>query len=238
MKKCLFLFYAVLLMQSCSPYDIVDDKRILVKGRVTTSGDIPLSETPVKLLTTYSGGMSLYYDNFSPFHEGFSNPEGNFSFTTFDIEGGELMIAINKGTAYESALNEYQSLTFLDEAPTRSEYVIDFGTIQLKRRAELTLQFVNQSGTEENLFYSIEVLNPDPVIPIYNWTDFSEIENPNSDPWVYLYTATVAPSQVNIDMQFLTLENSEAILNYSVGNISEQIAIPITSSSITYEIVY
>lgn len=230
-RKCLFpilLLNALLLLQSCDP-QIMDDRRILVKGTILDTSNNPVPNINVRCQTY---GLIL--------GEAKSDANGKFQFTSLDAETYEsfnILVNMKKDSYYygetyyfESTENPaYSAKQYISTSNNRPAKTYDLGSIQLNDVAQLTVLFNNIPGDNNSVAYKFEydsaVCQIDLEVPNSEDCNF---EDSNYYQQLDINTANF---QTNLNSQL----GSTVIFKYILNNEPEQtIYIPLSNTENTY----
>ncbi|SRX55667.1 carboxypeptidase-like regulatory domain-containing protein [Aequorivita sp. CIP111184] len=228
----LFLLFAIVfLFQSCDP-QIMDDRRILVKGNIVDSANNPIQNISVR---TQSYGTIL--------GETVSDANGQFQFTSLDVEDyNGLNIIVNMKTSsyyyegdYDFDLTEnanYSAKQYFSNSQNREAVTYNLGKIQLNEAARLDILFHNIPGDNNTVAYKLEYdsaicqidLNLNGSEDCYFDNDYYQQLDINSSNF-----------QTNLNSQLGTT----VLFKYILNNEPEQtISIPLTNLENTYVFEY
>jgi hypothetical protein len=228
-----FLLLGVLfLLQSCDP-QIMDDRRILVKGNIVDSENNPVANIAVRCQTY---GLVL--------GEARSDANGQFQFTSLDAEsynGLNIMVNMKSndyyyedGHSYDLTENPaYSAKQYFDNFTNRPAKTYNLGQIKLNDAAQLTVFFNNIPGDNNNVAYKMEYDSAICQIDL----NVPNSEDCNYEEYNYYQQLDIntANFQTNIKSQL----GSTVIFKYILNNEPEQtISIPLTNTENTYVFEY
>lgn len=232
-RKYLFqsLFLGILLLlQSCDP-QIMDDRRILVKGNIVDSANNPIPNISVRC---QSYGTIL--------GQAVSDANGQFQFTSLEVESyNGLNIMVNMisssyyyegGYGYDLIENPtYSAKQYFSNVQNRAATTYNLGKIQLNEAATLAILFNNIPGDSNTVAYKIEYESAICQIDLNNDSEDCYFDN---DYYQQLDINT-SNFQTNLNSQLGTA----VILKYILNNEPEQsISIPLTNLENTYVFEY
>ncbi len=235
MKISRVLLLMLWCFHSCTPVSFEDNKRLEITGNVhdTQGSGIENLEVAAQTYISDFGFFSRGPDlgNINTAH---TNSNGDFSFISLDVNPGKLVIKFEPES-------DFQSLTYMDTRNRREESLIDLGTVILRKRKRVTLEFQPAENFEGEITYSIRFWNPDPVITITNWETLTE--NPESEDYSKFrtYEGRINANEEGLyRLSIRTLENTEMEVQYDFDSFlnedSPEVVIPIEQDTDTYEI--
>lgn len=213
-------YYAVLLLigvlGSCNP--ISHNERLSIQGKVSDPSGNPVPEIEIRTVSSY---YLLGND--------FSDIIGNFDFVSLNPNKSDFKIHINTksssdSTAYQA---DYGSIFYhFDSREMNNALKLD--TIKLPQTAQLNFEI--SSSPTDTINFAVRYRNPE----LHYYVNS---ENLLSN---FIYSAqNILPGMPNFSHTYNTLQNSEAILIYSINDGEEQeISIPINQPEITYVLSY
>jgi hypothetical protein len=207
----------------------MNDRRILVKGKIVDSENLPIPNIKVRTET---------YDVI--LGEAVSDADGKFQFTSLDAKsynGLNIMVNIKYdsyyygGDYYNDATNNpaYSAKKYFNDLDNRPASTYDLGTIQLRDAAQLTVLFNNISGDNNNVAYKFEYDSAVCQIDL-NIPDSEDCAQDESNFYSQL-DANTANFQTVINGQLGTT----VLFKYILNNEPEQtISIPLNNTENTY----
>jgi hypothetical protein len=207
----------------------MNDRRILVKGKIVDSENLPIPNIKVRTET---------YDVIVG--EAVSDADGKFQFTSLDAKsynGLNIMVNIKYdsyyygGDYYNDATNNpaYSAKKYFNDLDNRPASTYDLGTIQLRDAAQLTVLFNNISGDNNNVAYKFEYDSAVCQIDL-NIPDSEDCAQDESNFYSQL-DANTANFQTVINGQLGTT----VLFKYILNNEPEQtISIPLNNTENTY----
>ncbi|SDB47922.1 hypothetical protein SAMN03097699_1599 [Flavobacteriaceae bacterium MAR_2010_188] len=205
MKKSLILILLLsmaLIRCQCEP-DIKDNERSLLDGIITDTNDNPLGDVTVSL--------KVHDLNLG---KGLTDQNGFFQFISL-----------------VSSRNDYSLiLKPLDPQSEYSDYKIDFlnrlfngsnnlGTIPLSKKALLKLQIRNTSNNSASISYSITYRIPECTV---SGDDSVSVDYYNCFDTNF-YSDRITPAESNLDIEFISILGSTAVLTYTLENAETQL---------------
>lgn len=230
-KFPLLLFGILLLFQSCE-LQIMDNRRIIIKGNIVDSSNNPIPNIPVRC-QTYGEILG----------ETFSDANGQFQFTSLEAETDytqDIMINMKAGTYYyDESYNielienkNYTGKQYFSNSNKRNATTYNLGQIQLNDTARLEIKFNNIPGDNNSVAYKFEY---DGVICEINLNlNGSEDCEINYDYYKQL-DINSTDFQTTLNSQLGTTVIFKYILN---SEPEEIISIPLTNLENTYVFEY
>lgn len=220
------------MLQSCDP-QIMDDRRILVKGNIVDSENNPVANIAVRCQTY---GLVL--------GEAVSDARGHFEFTSLDAEsynGLNIMVNMKSGSYhydddyfFDATENPaYSAKQYFNILNNRPATTYNLGAIQLRDAARLTVFFNNIPGDNNSVAYKFEYDSAVCEIDL-NLPDFEDCSH---DEYNYYRQLDInsANFQTNLNSQLGT----SVLFKYILNNEPEQtISIPLTNTENTYVFEY
>lgn len=145
----LLAFITAFLLQAC--YDIDDNRRILVSGRIVDDIGNALGQIPVE---TRGNGNLL--------GTSVSDDQGNFSFTSLESNARDFTILLNPESAgdtlYTSIIYRNNPQASSDEPieAVREQNLYDLGTVQLRQFAFLGLEIRRSTNASDTLYFNLQ----------------------------------------------------------------------------------
>jgi hypothetical protein len=233
-RKYLFqlLFLGVLLLLQSCEVQIMDDRRILVKGNIVDSSNNPIPGISVRCESSY---LNL--------GEAISDANGQFEFTSLEVETyNSLNITVNvkeDGYYYYDDYNygnlenpAYSAKNYFNNATNRNAATYNLGRIQLNEVARLALFINNTPGDNNSLAYK---LNYDTSVCQID-LNVSDSEDCKSFDDSY---NQLDPSSSSFDIELESQLGTTVLFKYILNNEPEQtIAITLTNLENTYVFEY
>lgn len=228
----ILLLGILLLFQSCQ-IDIMNNRRILVKGRIVDSQNNPVANISVRSETSYDSTLG----------ETVSDKNGNFQFTSLLTEGMypyDITVNVKPHSYYWDDRNidgrlensNYSAKRYFNNTRNRDISSYDLGTIQLNEVAKFTLLLNNTPGDTNTLAYKLEYETAICKIDLnVNGPEDCQIE----DPTYIQLDSTTSNMQINLESQLGTTVVFKYILN---SQPEEIISIPLTNPETTYVFEY
>lgn len=219
-------------LQSCDP-QIMDDRRILVKGSILDAQNNPVPNIKVRC-QTYALVLG----------EAVSDANGQFQFTSLDAEsynGLNIMVNMKSGSYYYDddfyydAIDNpaYSAKHYYTTETNRPAQTYDLGTVKLNDAAQLTVFFNNLPGDNNSVTYKFEY---DGSICK---TDLTSPESENCDLDDNDYYQLIDSSTENFQVDINSQLGTTVLLKYAFNNEPEQtISIPLINTENTYVFEY
>ncbi len=229
----MFLFFGLaLLFQACDP-QIMDDRRILVKGTILDTNNNPIQNIQVSCQTY---GLVLGSAK--------SDANGKFEFTSLDTEsynGLNILVNMKEGVYYfdepynfEVPENHlYSAKQYYTNDTGRTAKVYDMGAIKLNDAAQLTVFFNNIPGDNNSVAYKFEYDSALCKI---------DLDVPNSEDCAfedYNYYQQIDINTANFQTNINSQLGTTVLFKYILNNEPEQtISIPLNAIESTYVFEY
>ncbi|MCB0464769.1 MAG: carboxypeptidase regulatory-like domain-containing protein [Aequorivita sp.] len=218
------LLLTVLTTVSClgDDVDIENNRRLLIKGKVTDTQGNALPNIPV---ITSALGDALGQTT--------TDANGNFRLISLDEQFDPLDIFINVDNFYNQQVNQdYSSRAYFSQQHV-NRVLYDMGSITLGKMAELKLTLNNNGGDQNTVSYEILYTPSACELPL-------NVYNPPSDCNLSeMKTGSLMPSSENQIISIYSIQGENVVFNYSLNSGDTQtIEIPLTNASNTYVFEY
>ena len=218
------LLLTVLTTVSClgDDVDIENNRRLLIKGKVTDTQGNALPNIPV---ITSALGDALGQTT--------TDANGNFRLISLDEQFDPLDIFINVDNFYNQQVNQYYSSRAYFSQQHVNRVLYDMGSITLGKMAELKLTLNNNGGDQNTVSYEILYTPSACELPL-------NVYNPPSDCNLSeMKTGSLMPSSENQIISIYSIQGENVVFNYSLNSGDTQtIEIPLTNASNTYVFEY
>ena len=217
----LFLLASVisLLMADCEP-NIENDKRVIIKGEITTPQGNPIQDIEVtSSVEEYVLGKTI------------SKANGSFKMVSAESFDESYIINVNKKTE-----NNYTSAKILrDEDEIGRPEIYDLGSIFLLPTSNFTLTITKTSNTDKQLYTQINYLDTSCV---YYFNDGLN-ENPSRCYEEFSSSKTTNELNSNLDFNFQVIRDIPIQITYQLGD-DPAVTIEVTPNqpNFDYEITY
>lgn len=226
----ILLIWILLLFQSCD-VQVMDDHRILIKGRIVDSENNPLQNISVRT-KTYGAILG----------ESLSDANGEFQFTSLESKDyNPTNIAVNiKPNKYYSGDYDldlienpvYTAKQYFNDLFNRKAVTYNLGQIQLNEAASLKVFFNNIPGDNNRVAYKFEYQSAICEIDLNDSTS----ENCLFD---FEYYQQLDINSNDFESIFYSQLGTTVLLKYILNNEPEQtISIPLTNLENTYVFEY
>lgn len=235
MRRFLCILFVATFFYGCFPEKvrIRSNKRISITGKVL-NGNEPVANLPLATYGVFGNYVSDHHSQ--KLGSGKTSASGNFNFVSLDTRNGDLAISINP-TFDENYLENYATLHFVDLEEDRRT-LINLNEVLLPQKVSFILSLENTSGTQEDLNYSLTYKNQETV---YSLEGRSGSEEEELYQWRNYRSETGRhdPSAEIKELVLLTVEDSEIIFNYALGEDElQEIIISVTPQENNYVFEY
>lgn len=222
----------LLLLQSCQ-IDIMNNRRILVKGRIVDSNNNPIANISVRSETS----------NESTLGETVSDKNGEFQFTSLITEGTYPYDIVVNLKSYRNYWNDgyefgdlenlnYSGKRYFNNTRNRDASLYNLGTIQLNEVAKFTLLLQNTPGDTNTLAFRLDYETAICKIDlITNGPEDCQVR----DVIYQQLDSTSSNLQINLQSQLDTNVLFKYVLN---GEPEQIISIPLSNPETTYVFEY
>lgn len=225
------LFGALLLFQACQ-VQIMDDRRIAIKGSIVDSANNPVAGISVRCISSYE-----------TLGEAISDANGQFQFTSLETENNYPLNIVVNVTPYNYYYYDdynigslenpnYSAKDYFSNSSNREASSYDLRKIQLNEVAKFTLFLNNTPGDNNTLAYKLDYVTAVCRIDLSanNSEDCTAIDN------VYNQLDSSA-SNFTIDLE--SQLGTTVLFKYILNSEPERtIAIPLTNPENTYVFEY
>lgn len=231
MNKILpLLLLAIFLLYSCEEVLIEENRRIEVNGRLISPGNEPVSGIQIITAGVFERRMTSNTDKI--LGAGRSASDGTFNYISLDTYSHDLMFAVNPVEYGED--QNYASMYFYDPSGDHSRQY-DLGNLELAEKLEFRLNIANTSQSEDTLRYSVDYRRP---IRHFLYDNGTFIEDGNGSG-NFISIREYLPDSEPLSLTFSTLEGSDFIFSYSIGEEPvEEITIPVSNQNDSYDFEY
>ncbi len=218
------LFLTVLTTVGClgDDVDIENNRRLLIKGKVTDTQGNALPNIPV---ITSAFGDALGQTT--------TDANGNFRLISLDEQFDPLDIFINVDNFYNQQVNQdYSSRAYFSQQHV-NRVLYDMGSIALGKMAELKLTLNNNGGDQNTVSYEVLYTPSACELPL-------NVYDPPTDCYLSdMKTGSLMPSSENQIISIYSIQGENVVFNYSLNSGDTQtIEIPLTNASNTYVFEY
>lgn len=227
----LLLIGILLFFQSCE-IDIMNNRRILVKGSIVDSSNNPISNISVRS-EAYGATMG----------ETVSDANGQFQFTSLEAESNyPLDIVVNMqsyGYNYGGGYNygflenaDYSGKHYFNNSRKRRNSSYDLGQIELREIALLTIFFNNIRGDNNVVAYKFEYESAICQIDL-------NLNSPENCQFLDDFYNQLDPTTSNFQSNLYCQLGTTVLLTYIMNNEPKQtISIPLTNPETIYVFEY
>lgn len=230
-SQLMFMMGILLLFQSCE-LQIMDDRRVLIKGNIVDSSNNPISNISVRCQTQ---GQIL--------GDAVSDSNGQFQFTSLEASSyyaQNIMVNMKSGSYYyDGSYNfdliensNYTAKQYFSNSSKPNATAYNLGQIQLNEAASLDIFFNNISGDNNSVAYKLEYDSAVCQIDL----NYNDPENCQVDETYYQQLdinstnfQTTINSQLGTSVKLIYILNSEP---------EQTISIPLSNSENTYVFEY
>lgn len=214
-----------LLVRSCTPVSVADNKRILVQGRIVGENGEPLENIKIRTTTNVWRFLNSGLETIS---EGATNENGEISFVSLDVDSGKICLEISGN----SNSPQYQSFIICDPAYSRKNTKFDLGDFKLKKVADIMII----ASVQQDLGFSLKYQNANSTLEIDNWDLLTEYDMLTlEDNYSELFGTLEA--QYGKDTIYLrTLQNSNISLQLGYPEGEQIYDLEINAEDTVYEI--
>lgn len=196
-----FVLFFALLLYSCTPVSIENNKRLLVQGKLVTPEGTALQGIRVRTITDINSFLSQGQGTLS---ETLSDQNGNISMVSLDVNPGILCLDIT-GSSNGRRL---QSFTVCDSSFSRNETLLDLGEWVLKELIETRIIIRHNSDFN----YSLKFEASSVELNIDDWNELNSYDEADLDS-KYSTREGFINSENRVDtLKFITADNSRVYL--------------------------
>lgn len=234
MKKYLFVLLSVLML-SCE-VDLMDNRRSQFKGTIINENNIPVSGVEVDLTIEIPG---FKYTNYETIAGDITNDAGEYDFLTLQPENKIMYL-------YISNLSEDSNfrLKLVQTTLRNTNPLFDFGSLQIRVPRIFRVNFENNSGSGEQVFFEYTYVTFSPLVNVPNGWDVvngydNSFEESEEQTWLGSFGENAEKT-----IELTTLLNTEISLRYSIGeplhlsNEVQEIIFTIDQTETNYVVEY
>ncbi len=209
---------------------IEENRRIEVKGSITSLDNEPISGLNIFSAGSYEGNFSTNVDK--TLGRGITDENGNFDFISLDTDSHGLILAINPVEIENDP--EYSSAYFYDPSGEHS-LSYELGDFVIPGIIEFQLDVRNVSGTGDTLKYVLDYQRP---IQNFIFENGSFVEDEGGGPG-FISIREHRPDSDPLSLNLSILEGSEFEFSYLLGDDPvERTSITVSAENNSYELEY
>lgn len=229
MKKLLFIIILLSLF-ACDEVLIEENRRIEVRGSLTSSENEPVSG--IQVLSVGSRERQLTSNTDKILGRGYSSENGDFNFISLDTYTHDIILAVNP---VEIDHNEaYSSLYFYDPSGDHSSSY-DLEEIEIARRLEFQFRISHTSQAIDTLRYVLEFQRP---VQNFLFVDGEFVEQ-ESDGSNFISLREHRPGSEPLTHTLPIRAGTDLVFRYNIGeNPVEEIIIPVSTDNNSFDFEY